>query len=244
MERWRCGAPAECLSLPNGRVSKALECLPLRFRYKPGAAAADRPQFADVSCTLRPIDVRFTRINRAFAAPYDEDSVFPSWTDEKWKLGRIDDEFQILSLKPGLAWPALPALAKLHLGDFVCNVRARIASAPAGGWGLGLLRGKSGDLQVGILVDDQGRIATRGYSDGHEDDHEPGVRSSAMHPVNEWNTFHIEVTGSRVRIFVNGQFLGDRQHPRERTDNALCLFTFGDQAPKDLRIGWFEVQTF
>jgi predicted Ser/Thr protein kinase len=159
---------------------------------------------------------------------------FPQTDDQRWKLGLVNGEYQMLCRESGVWWPAQP-LQNLRVNEFVCEVRARVFQNAVGGWGLGIIGGDGDDhTWVGVQVDGAAMLNSHTFAkDGVE---WPWQYSPAMKRGAEANTIRIEATGQRVRVFANGVFVFERLHQKMRPNSNLALFCFGKQPPEDVRI--------
>jgi predicted Ser/Thr protein kinase len=205
----------------------------------PDQPPAPRIETVDCSRAMRVGDYRFVRGSEKF----------PVSMDDRWIQGSVYGEYQLLHRQPGTEWPlqkfqrAQPLL-DLHLADFACEVRARIVTSSKGGWGLGLMHRQLNDgLEAGVMVDGKGRVASQSYLGNIPTGNPVWTEAPSMHPISEWNTLWIEAKGTRIRVFVNGVFVFERQHPRRERECALCLYCFGEGAPQDIRFDSVEVFT-
>jgi serine/threonine protein kinase len=139
----------------------------------------------------------------------------------------LGGDLQFLSKQPGGFGSNLRASAP---GDFVCEVQARVAQAAAGtSWGL-LFGVRADDDWFGAFLRDDARaglICVR-------DELLPMTSVPAARPFTESNRMRVEVSGKRVRLFVNDAHVGDHVADDYRPGNMLleCLV---QQAPVDVR---------
>ncbi|HEV7402281.1 MAG TPA: protein kinase [Chthoniobacteraceae bacterium] len=166
---------------------------------------------------------------------------FPEMDNQRWKLGLVNGEYQMLCRESGTWWPAQP-LEHIRVNEFVCEVRARIFQNEVGGWGLGIVNGDGDNHSwVGVQVDGAGLLNSHTFANGAVD--WPWEYSPAMKRGPEANLIRIEATGQRVRVFANGLLVLDRLHEKIRPNSNLVLFAFGKRPPEDVRILSVQVWT-
>jgi hypothetical protein len=155
---------------------------------------------------------------------------YPTGSDSRWNVSHAQGEYQMTCREAGLWWFGQPPLHNLRLADFICEVTARLSgTAPQNGWGLGVVGGSGGTHPwTGILLNASGAISSRSFDSGSE---LPFFKPPALRSAAEWNTLRVEAVGARFRVFINGQFVFERQHERLRPDSALTLFSHGRQSP-------------
>jgi TIR domain len=168
---------------------------------------------------------------------------FRKGDDARWLLAlqKKEGEFQMVCRESGVWWPSEPPLHGLHLKDFVCEVWARIAHAEnTAGWGLGFIGGVPDSQRwSGVMTNASGQISS--HPDEHDGDY-PWMPTPAMRP-GQVNALRVEAFGPRLRVFVNGSFVFERWHERQKPDNALTLYCFGDHPPEDIRFHSVQVWT-
>lgn len=167
-------------------------------------------------------------------------SGFPTGEDNLWHLQSIEGEYQMLSKGRGLGWPSQPPLDGLRVNDFVCEVNARIVSGDGGGWGLGIVGTRTGEKMPwsGVLVGLNGKVSTRTYDDRPE---WPWLTAAGIRDRDEYNLLRVEAFGSQIRVFMNGELVMMRVHPRLKPASALALFCFGMTPPQDVRFKSIKV---
>jgi hypothetical protein len=141
----------------------------------------------------------------------------------------------------GVWWPSEPVLHKLHLKDFVCEVWARIAHAEDdGGWGIGFIGGvPSSQPWSGVMTNGKGQLSSFPAPQGGDF---PYISTPAMLP-GRINALRVEAFGARTRVFVNGSFVFERSHERQKPDCGLTIYLFGGRPPEDVRFKSVQVWT-
>ena len=183
---------------------------------------------ADTARMKQIVNVQFARSVTGFA----------TGDDKRWHIDWANGEYQMLCKEGGLWIPGEPLLEGLHLNDFVCEIRARIVRAADGGWGLALVGENGGAIpSPGIMLNATGIVSSRSYDSRGEEPWTatPMPLTPAANPGDQANTLRIEAFGSRFRVFLNGQFAGECNHPRLQPASALALFSYGRYPPQDVR---------
>src|SRR5262249_50248120 len=115
--------------------------------------------------------------------------------------------------------------------------RVRGAGAPGGesggGWGLGfgLQKPYGWDPWSCVQLRADGRSRACYYHDGGLTPWRP---SPAVRDITAANVLRVEMRRQNVRWFINGQYVGQVNHPRSRP-GELALHWFANEAPVDVR---------
>jgi serine/threonine protein kinase len=155
----------------------------------------------------------------------------------------IGGEYQIVLSKGGLWWPPEPPLHKLRLANFVCEVEARLVrAAPDSSWGLGILPSQEPRHPwTGIMINGSGQLGLHLYDEGPFG---PWTTTPHMNPIASRNTLRVEVTGPRIRVFINGRFVTERHQPRLYRPCNLTLYAQTGPASVDVRFDRVRVWRF
>jgi serine/threonine protein kinase len=124
-----------------------------------------------------------------------------------------EGEHQIIMKAPGGWWSA-PGEHLPPMANYVCEVEGRLAERADGSWSLSFgcgvgyhfafeVREGSRGGQIGLLYFDPRKEIV------------PWKDAPALKPITQLNTVRLEVTGTQMRLFANGQ------HVLDHTDNRL-----------------------
>jgi WD40 repeat protein len=140
------------------------------------------------------------------------------------------DEHQILAKTAG-GWWSGPGEQLGPMANYVCEVEGRLAERAEGAWGLsfGYVLGYHFAFEVreGLRG---GQIGLLYF--GPRKEIVPWKDTPTLRPITQLNTVRLEVTGTKMRLFANGQ------HVVDQVDNRLLpgfvlLSMYADKAPVD-----------
>jgi WD40 repeat protein/tRNA A-37 threonylcarbamoyl transferase component Bud32 len=130
---------------------------------------------------------------------------------EAGRFALTEGEYQVAARQQGLAWGG-PGDLLGSLSDFVMEFEGRLArSNPAGSWGAAWGHTNHGPYQSVFLRElGQARQLSLWSGPSHTmKELTPWVDVPELRTLTEFNTVRLEVTGWRVRLFVNGKHVLD-----------------------------------
>jgi serine/threonine protein kinase len=205
------------LSFPNNRTLPALDESP-----KPQENSTQASPIANSSEMELLVDVDFTKTNEGFPDTINNKRINATWKD---------GHYQLTALSSAIWWAGQPAIQKLKLQDFVCEVEAWVPREAAGNWGIGMI-GKMPWIGV--------KVSAAGKSEVYRYDEMPLVRwmdTAAFPAGGEWNQVRLEVASKRARVYINQHFVTESFLERLNFPVGLTLFL---QTPQPGFEVWFR----
>ncbi len=200
--------------------------------------AGVRPRASEKSPVPRDTAALPLVLDTMFADPETIEGRIRSWRLQFSEQGLEAGELRLLGKQPAGWWSDYPGENLEDLSDFVCVVRGRLDRPAAGGWGVAWGSHTDRPYKDRCDVSAQLRMAA-GVGQarlffGGKRDILPWTAVPALRRMTDRTTLRVEVTGTRVRLFVNGQYVGERE-VKEMQPGKLALQVLAEQPPVDAR---------
>jgi class 3 adenylate cyclase len=166
--------------------------------------------------------------------------------DYTWEY-HYENGMLVSSIKPG-PWPAGLARSNLGLvmpstdrvqGDLAVEITARATQlSEQARYGIGIDHGGDDVLTFTVSPAETQYLAVYGRRLDSRQQLASG-RSDAIHPGDQENHLRVEIQGGRVRFLINGEEVGQAQHPRPQSSPGsvgLLAVQVGTGTPPDVEV--------
>jgi hypothetical protein len=192
-------------------------------REQEGAGSPDRPSPRDTTGLPLLLDGDYSDRKNVL-----RDDLWLGQTDDGRDYTWADGEYVIRRTRGRDAAGELPGKSLGDLANFIFEVEGRLGGSAPGWWGISW-----GHAEGSTVIDYEvreaghgGEVRVRGLL--------PWTRCPALRPITERNTLRAEVLGTRMRLFVNGQYVAGLNEEGLRP-GRIELYTFAEQPPIEAR---------